>query len=931
MKLGKFRQTKFGLMTASCVLLAVLLIGMADGFQPLDTAFQSLCQRMGFPSARAQHVLIIYAPQETLATGSDELIDLLDEIHQHAPTRIGIVAGGPPQMFQRLDKLSYARQLCVGFRHSQLLGNTAGKVSSNFQTGFSDLPFSEDPVLRYGTTRREQVGIVLPSFEARLVEPLIGSNHKLPTEKFGITWCGGAGSVAHIKSRHLKSGNSIRALIQDRVVLIGPDYPEEFAVSVPPASAGSRMSRLEVRANMVECLLQNSYTISCSQAVSLIWLVFVTVLSIQTARQTPIHQSGLALFLLVAGILMVCAVSVWLSNYWISVSALVAASSLAWLATTLHRFSRMGDFVQYWKMRSMVREAHLESRFEEGVWKAVGDSALQMFQPTRMVLMELNPGDTHLKRVSLVGCDYSHILEKRLDPQRSPYLEAIEESRPIVNPRGSFFSRTPGLSEAEFVLPLTNGMTTLGIIVLGMEKKYLAQWADFQTFLENFTIEMSQLIAASRQESVDDLSQLDWRERLRKLPEEVEFIEIQRSSERQNDLIERSELAFDCSESAMATFDIYGRVIRRNSSFNRIIQEAQLSISRTSCVEILASLTGRSQNDCRKIFREAIMNDRDEEILLVDQDRSRSPQVMYVKPMRLNEEERRTSIEMHGLLIEIVDGSPFGDLEHWNQQLAQSLVPTALETVEDLSSKKADLRALAEAKTSPQETLQNLFGTVGSTVDEIVSVLQQCKNLTVRQVSADAENGFEFDSNGVWNSVRQRVTSTLVDRSIKIVNKIDQNAPIMVFANPLLLDRVFGTTIEFLAENALDESQISVEVIQSQGAVEWQFSNQGGGTPVDTLRRILEAEQVRSRPTNVYADRKNIKKQKELNLSPHQIDQLSEIETWVNRWGGSVAVTSLPESMAVSIHLATSAASPAGPSPAGPSPAGPSPTAPLRK
>ena len=920
MKLGKFRQSKFGLMTAICVLLTVLLIGMLGGFRPLDTAFQSLCQRLGFPCARAEHTLIIYAPQETLASGSNELIELLDEIHKHAPNRVGIVAGGPPHLFQRLDQLPYAQQLCVGFRYKQLLGSTAGKVSANFETGFSDLPFSDDPVLRYGTTRREQVGVVLPSFEARLVEPLVGRNHQLPSDNFGITWCGGSGSIAHIKSRHLTSGNSIRALIQGRVVLIGPDYPDEFAVSVPPVSAGSRMNRLEVRANIVECLLQNNYTLYCSQAITLVWLVCVTVLSILIARQTPIHQCGPVLLLLVVGIVTACAVSVWLSHFWISVSALVAASSLAWLTTTLHRFGRMSDFVQYWKMRSMVREAHLESRFEEGVWNAIGDSALQMFQPTRMVLMELSPGATHLKRVSSVGCDYSHILEKRLDYRRSPYIEAIEENRPIVNPRGNFFSRTPGLQEVEFVMPLSNGLTTLGIIVLGMDKKHLAQWADFQTFLEKFMNEMSQLVAASRRESVNDLSRLDWRERLRKLPEEVEFIEIQRSSERQNDLIERSELAFDSSESAMATFDIYGRVIRRNSSFNRIMQEAQLSISRILCVEILASLTGRSQNECRNIFREAIMNDREDEILMVDEDRSRSPRVMYIKPMRLIEEERRTSIEMHGLLIEIVDGSPFDDLERWNQQLTQSLVPAVLETVDHLSSKQADIRALAEATMTPQETLQNLFGTVGSTVDEIVSVLQQCKNLTNRQVSADAENGFAFDSNSVWNSVQQSVTSALANRSIEIINKIDQSAPIIVFANPLLLERVFSTTIEFLAENALDESKISVEVHQADGGIDWRFSNQGGGTPVDTLRRALEADELRNRPTNVYADRKNVKKQKDLNLSPHQIDQLSEIEAWVNRWGGSVEVKSLPESMAVSIHLSTSA-----------NPVTPAPTAPLRK
>ncbi len=898
MKLGKFRQSKFGLITAFCVMTIVLLIDMAGGFISLDGFFENGCHRIGIPRADAQNVLMVFAEPDMLSSGSSGLVALLEEIHRHSPRAIGVVATGQPRNYQQLDRLPYAKSVTVGFHFDQLLAAPGAKVSSNFQTGFSNLHFANSPVFRNGVALREQVGVQLPSFEFKLAQSARGTPLDLPASEFGVTWCGGRGAIGRIGASALVNGSSVSELIQGKVVIVGPDYGKDFGVSVPVSRGAGRMDRLEVRANLVECLLQGSQTRPLSFSSAIIWVVLVTLISIQLARQIPLRWCLAGVGIVIACVWVCCIISIWLAYVWLPVSMLSAAVFMAYATITVQRFDTVENFVQYWKLRSTVREAHLESRFEEGVWKAIGDSATQMFQPTRMVLLELQPGKNHLKNVCSIGCDYSHIFEKRLDYRRSPYFEAIEQNRPVPISRGPYFIATPGLKEAEFVLPMTNGLTVLGVIVLGMDKKKLAQWTDFEAFLNRFTLEMSQLVAGSRREAEDDLEQQDWFQRLQKLPEEREFIEIQRNSEKQNDLIERAELAFDCSESAMATFDIYGRVIRRNSSFNRMIQEAQLSIARTSCIEIISSLTGRSQNACRKIFREVILEDHSETIMLTDATSGRSPRVMYVKPMHLIEEERRTSIEMHGLLVEIVDGTPFENLELWDQCLANSLIPVAIEKNQVLDSRRETIRAIGKTAPTPQQALQDLFGSVGHTVDEIVAVLEQCKALTQRKVSEEVDNCFPVDSIAIWHAVIDEFEEPLATRSIRILEAFKPQT-LLVKANPLLLDKVFRTAVQFLIDNAFDDSEVAIEFVARKQEVVFFFSNQGGGTPIETLRRSLQAaessgELSGSKPPGDLSAR---------GLTPAQSDQLAEVETWVAGWGGEVAVECHPHCMSVTIKL----------------------------
>jgi len=230
-------------------------------------------------------------------------------------------------------------------------------------------------------------------------------------------------------------------------------------------------------------------------------------------------------------------------------------------------------------------------------------------------------------------------------------------------------------------------------------------------------------------------------------------------------------------------------------------------------------------------------------------------------------------------------------------RLATTLIPEANEKSQLLDVNREKIRAIGETAQSPQEALHDLFGSVGSTVDEIVSVLQQCKDMSQRRVSEDTDNYFAVDAVSIWQSVVTSFEETLANRSIRIKEDFESEV-MMVSANPLLLDKVFSTAVHFLVDDAFDDSEVSVKFSRGPVGVSCVFSNEGGGTPIDELRRSLQVSEGTAGTSKPERSRGVGQ-----NLTPAQSDQLAEIEAWVGNWGGAVSVVSLPHCMSVTIDL----------------------------
>jgi len=897
MKLAQFRRSNFGLTTALYVFFALAVANSLNGFQWTDNLLRDGCLWLTPSSQQENQILLVYAEPEILESASPQLISLIQAIDRQSPKKIAIEATGSINAFEPLNRVPRASTLTVGFSLQNLLTSDAAASKNSFTTGFIDLFHSGQAIYRKAIVSTVHAGAKLNSFEHEIATSVSPLSENLPKTMYGIRYAGRPSTIANIDAQTLLNGNLIRELIKDKIVLVGPKYPRRFQMLTPTTWGDTRMSRLEIRGNMVASLLNENYATDLGLVPSLILLALITLVSFHVARQTATQWLPTAIFANAAialGMLVGC---YWLTCVWLPATALFLAGFISTIVATLQRFSKLEDYIQFWKMRSTTREAHTKSRFQDDAWKSIGDVTYQMFQPTRVVMMELLPNATHLKRVRSIGCDYSQIYEKRLDYQRSPYWDPIQNKHPMQSSQRGFFTANPGIRETEYILPLVHGMRTYGVIAIAMETTTLETWNDFDSFLSRFCTEMSQLIASSHQVADEDSQRTRLMNRCCQLPEERSFIEIQSNSQLQDDLIERVDIAFDCSESAMATFDIYGQIIRRNSNLNRLLQKTELSGSGSTCVDIISAISGQSLNQARKIFRDAILHNKSERLLVADSASKAAPMMMYVKPMQLQEDEARTSIETHGLLLEIVDGQAFQEILQWNHELSTVMVPEVLEK----ATKLGHTTALLQQPQTENDELNDLFGSVGNTVAEIVSVLESCQDLRSRRVTESPDNFFLLNTLSVWQSARDRLEEKFTQRSITIRESESVEGEVKAFANPILLDRAFSKILDFLLGNAFDESEIQFEINPQIDGFEFRFTNQGGGTPVDTLRKSLDqaSKESMNRRTNKY-----------LNLDTAQIDQLQQIDAWVDRWNGGFSVQNLPHCITVSLTLSKMCAAP---------------------
>ena len=891
MKLAQFHRSNFGLATAFYVLVALAVANGFHWFRSTDNLLRDSCLWLTPSSQYEDQILLVYADPEILESASPQLISLVREIEKQSPKKIAIEATGPISKFESLNRSPRASSLTIGFPLDKLTEVKSGKRRNTFTTGFVDLHHCSQPIYRNAIVSTERARRKLNSFEFEIVKSVSPLSDNLPATTFGIRYAGGPNTIANIEAETLLNGNMLRELIKDKIVLIGPNFPRRFHMLTPTTSDDSRMSRLEIRGNIVASLLNENYSIDAAAIPSLILLAFITLISFHVARQTTKHWLPTAIFANVILTLGLFAVCFWLTSVWLPATALVLAGFVSMIVAILDRFAKLEDYVQFWKLRSTTREAHTKSRFQDDAWKAIGDVTYQMFQPTRVVMMELLPNATHLKRVRSIGCDYSQISEMRLDYKRSPYWEPIQNKQPMQSLHRSFFTTNPGVREVEYILPLVHGMNTYGVIAIAVDAAGLEKWHDFDSFLSRFCTEMSQLIAGSHQAASNDSQRMNLINRCSTMPEERAFVEIQNNSQLQDDLVERVDIAFDCSESAMATFDIYGHIIRRNSNLNRLLQKAELSGSGSKCVDIISAISGQSLSKARKVFRDAILFNKSERFLVADSALRDAPMMMYIKPMQLQEDESRTSIETHGLLLEIVDGRVFQELRQWNHELSTSLVPDVLEKATKLEHTTSKIRSEPPAE---NHELNDLFGSVGETVAEIVSVLESCEDLRGRQVTESPNNFFLLNAVSVWKGAKGRLEEDFTQRSITIHEDSSIAEEVNVFANPILLDRTFVKILTFLLDNAFDESEIRFEVISQVDGFEFRLTNQGGGTPVDTLRKSLDqaSNESKVRPIRKY-----------LNLDTAQIDQLQQIDAWVESWSGGFSVANLPDCVTVSLTL----------------------------
>jgi len=818
----------FGWRTTICILVFAWTMNAVGLFTAIDQTFHDCCQRISAKPYNDSGVLLVHAPDSYFQNDRKNLLLLLKQLNSCDPKVIGIVNAGDTysqnvedasaqnrQFLNELQQQPFAGKLVIGCT-ADSQSQVSLQQSKPIKSGFVDLDLLHQSIYRQSQAKILADGKSIYSFEAQMARAMLPSDKLIPIGKFGIRFGSANRGLPQVKVDELMSGNLVSELVTGKAVLIARQQRSTFGVFTPlsaatftnQATSTQRMSRLELRGNIVETLLRQNQIQKSSWIFNLILLTLLSVLFCQLARQTS-RERWLSVFAgsTLLGVLLAIG-SFFFTATTLPVTAMVAICLLAFGTVLFQRFGKQFQSLHHLNLMIGVKERGAKEISDETTWSQVADAAYQLFYPKRMILFKLDDGATHLEVIQMVNCDQQHLHEQRRDIQRSPFREAFENSEPMRNHGYNFFK--PGLDAngVEYAVPLMAVSKPIGMIFIELESAHAENWTDLPNFLQQFAEDMSMFVANRRIKLQKHHQQSNWLSRLRTTPEQGAYDQLQKLKTIENDLFQSVQNAFRRTESPAAVYDAFGNMLQCNDNFMYLLQKQHVSAD-ISCVELLSAISNESQFECRALLRQSLHGGKSVDIHLSPDGQHKFARRLLLKPVSLDSDSQ-------GVVVEVCNNQDFSEIDVCRSQINQALI---VKTKRRIDLLQVQLGNLSSAETASSQELQALNDTVQSTANLVGSLMKEagCPD--------DRPQASEFNIGAVLDAALDRVKRKAA-MPVTFDCNIDSQASVLAKSLPELLE-LLETVCQSIVASAADEQlEIQINCEQAAGVTALQFQNE---------------------------------------------------------------------------------------------------------
>lgn len=823
------------------------------------------------PSAtNNQDILLVYAPRSFfLESECHHLSKLTESLDAFGARRIGLLFAPDKHQLETLNGLPFAAKLVTG-KYQSLSGdkNSDAKAAAGIEQGFIDLQLDQS-VYREHRAQTADVESPSASLENIIASDYLPASVSLPKQDFGVRFVGGPNCLPNVHADEVINKEIVSELVRDKIILIGLEQDEEIGFVTPSTRFEERMSRLELHGNILNTLLKQNHLRSTGIAFSITILLLVTFFSCQLFRQ--ISQQNIFRGYLFWMIFV--AVASWTAFHFgslkLPITGIVLATSVALSNCLYLRWKTLNEFFDSWSlMRQTGSQADWKAE-ERDTWTLISDSVYQNFYPNRMVLMELNPGATHLTTNKTIHCTPDQILERRRDFNRAPYREAVELGAAMKIEYRQFFTIDHDKECIEYIAPLILVSELVGFMVLEMTAESVKHWDDFENFLTHFASDMAVLVNKYRVLQHEQSREQKLLEKLKEVPERTRKQAVFQAEVEHRNMENLLGDAFERIQTAGAIFDVFGRNIKTNAKMIELLQQKGIVVGDTDSVSLLESLTDWEKNDCRKLLRQTVVDGRTQEIYLAQEDGQDAPRVLYLEPLNKGEDE--PEISSRCVCIQIVEGKIFEDSMRWQNDFVSGNAHEVANRLEELERLACQIQSSDE--NDPDRDRIEV---------DILAAISDCREILGKKIGQDPQDCLLFDSLSVWQSALDRARPNLDERGISVSSRF--SAPsIEALANPILLHQVFETVLACVSHDASEESEILVTAEKVDTKVVFQFSDVVGDAPIMGLRKSLDLETDPTPGTALQGISVSV-------LTPSQIDQFREIEGWLECWDANLSI-----------------------------------------
>ena len=353
--------------------------------------------------------------------------------------------------------------------------------------------------------------------------------------------------------------------------------------------------------------------------------------------------------------------------------------------------------------------------------------------------------------------------------------------------------------------------------------------------------------------------------------------------------IDRKLLLFDSLLSGLNTavvvYDLFGHVVQINSRMEKLLQEMDYKPFELTAAEMGSYLTHTDTARIRQQLNKVVTLQESVNMPVITPSHIQKDFMLQITPLQMETEgdsafEAVQPFRTQGILFELVEITEFKEICTLKDDLLEDFHDRQRRAIEDMASylSRMDMADIdwEEIKRSVPELQQalNSFVAAKDTINNYIS-----KNLYSETVLE-----YPIVFNKYLEQAMQSLNLLASNKQLQFSTHSPEN-PVLVFAVPSLLFKLFYSVLELLIEDATQKSTISVYIEQYNGFMHFNFYNQGFGMPDETFQHYLFSPQAKVSQAFLH---------------------IRELLTYVQKWDGDLTGTStVGEGISFTLKLKT--------------------------
>ena len=865
------------LVAATGIVVGVWLLGQAGLLEPIDgRIYDGFSRWSSWLRPPPVQVLLVEADStegEFTAERALELIRLLkDELSARHVAFLSIPRNTDEAFWRHVEGYSgivFGRRWDVDGR-----GRREPRIEvipENARARFVEFGVAHVDEGARGVHRRQKAwfdidGERLYSLEAKLIPSAEQRQELLRDSEYRVHFAGPPGSLPVVRARRIFERRLVPELVSGRTVIVGHSDPVYAYLDTPTTRSDQKMSALEFHGHAANTLVTGEVRGSMGALSTLLIVLFValvtTILLQWCGAAEAAWVTGLALIgAMVVGYILFVYRGIWFPGTEMILTQL-SVFVMAMRQRAASTESRMRGLLT--ASDSKIRKKHaptpLDVRTE--AWPLVVNMINQTLDVQRSVFLEAEAGSSILREVRALGCSFDDVIERRRDYGRAPYDTALENGGPI---RVEGYLRQGFENEDQFMIPLSYAGEVVGFWACAIDSAKTSG-ENIEGILGDYAILVSELLYQKRQatrtyswwDKVDAYFTHDAGEQV--------YRDLKMTLEITEGRLRQVETLLSNIHTATIVYDLFGRVLHVNDRLLTLFENQKLNPYKMTALDFVAAVSDYDVAWARKILRHVVIEQQPISMPAKLGRDSETRYLLHLHPLHFGSVDARSDAlkELGGksVLFELVDTTAFTGVYAMKDRLTSRL---GVQIRGDLASIDVSSSLLGSDGISPDQR-RHISRVIHDKVSRTMDVLVECQQYLALDGSAASVERFPVDAQDALRSALGETEGELSGRGITVT--VDEPRLMsLVLASTGNLVVVLRSILRLLGADAIDGSEIQIEVEEREDLVSIRFRNTGFGVPNERFQEYLHGDTT---------------------LASEELKTLREGILWVQSWGGDL-------------------------------------------